>query len=50
MAAHEVANAPVMRHNRSAHVCPIVESSKAAGARDRAPQRRARGRKAGRRR
>lgn len=46
MAAHEVANAPVGRHNRSAHVCPIIESGKAVGVRDGAPQRRARGRKA----
>jgi len=52
MAAHEVANAPVMRRNRSTDIRPVIESSnaRAAGARDGAPQRRLRGRKSARRR
>jgi hypothetical protein len=46
MAAHEVANAPVM--SRATHVRPVIEPGKAraAGARDRARRRRARGGKA----
>jgi hypothetical protein len=49
MAAHEVANAPGMRRNRSTDARPVIESGKAAGARNGTPQRRARGRKATRR-
>jgi hypothetical protein len=51
MAAHEVANAPRRRRNRSAHLRPISEPTKASGAdaRDGARQRRARGGKAARR-
>jgi hypothetical protein len=49
MAAHEAANAPVMR--RSTHVRPVIEPGKAraAGTRDRVRQRRARDGKAARR-
>jgi hypothetical protein len=49
MAAHEVANAPVVR--QSAHIRPVSESGKARAARaqDRACPRRARGGKAARR-
>lgn len=50
MAAHEVANAPAMRRNQSTEIRPLIEPAKtrAAGARDGAPQSGAR-RKAARR-